>query len=88
MTDPKIPKPDKDAPMTSASWTPEPPALDMEPEPPTAQNPDTDADDVRQPPARSGGATPDRKPAKADGQTGRVDPESRIAPEVIGDRSG
>ncbi|KQY14074.1 hypothetical protein [Rhizobium sp. Root482] len=79
--------PDKDAPMTAATWAPEPPALDLGPVPDSGRNLETEADDPGAPPARSGRSQRTEDPAKANSETGRVEPSSRVPPEVVGNRS-
>jgi len=74
-------------PMTAATWAPEPPALDLDPVPDSGRNPETEADDPGAPPARSGQSQRMENPAKADAGTERVDPSSRVPPQVVGDRS-
>ena len=77
----------KGPPMTAATWAPEPPALDLDPVPDSGRNPETEADDPGAPPARSGQSQRMENPAKADAETERVDPSSRVPPQVVGDRS-
>ena len=74
-------------PMTAATWAPVPPALDLDPVPDSGRNPETEADDPGAPPARSGQSQRMENPAKADAGTERVDPSSRVPPQVVGDRS-
>lgn len=83
MSDPKYADLPVDVPLPSPTWVPDSPALDLDPDVASAENPDPATDDNRDPPARSGGAAQDsRTPTQANNENRRVDPASRLPQPV------
>lgn len=66
-----------DQPMTSSTWKPDPPALDLDPQPlPSEANLGNDDHDT--PPARSGMSGEEEKPVEAEGTDNPVHHSGRV----------
>ncbi|MDX3926808.1 MAG: hypothetical protein QHC90_13520 [Shinella sp.] len=75
--------PGREQPMTSATWAPDPPEMDMEAEPQPAQAPETDSNRNDNPPARSGPAAENPEhPTEGEPRTNPIRHKGHIPPPV------
>jgi len=81
MKDPTMKEPEnvdiKDQPVTSPTWKPEPPSVDLDPEPLQVQaRTNSENDDI--PPGRTGQSADEEKPVEAEGGDNPIHHSGRV----------